>query len=99
MKKLEWECVTYDKKGKPELCSDKIKNVQDSKCNCLSCEALRHYIEKCDIEINQINHGVSTAHALQDLDPDLPQLRLEHICHLKETLKFILEKPTVEINI
>ena len=69
------------------------------KCNCPSCEALRYYIEKIDKEIVQINHGVSTADAMEDVFPNLPQERLEHLCHLKSTLQYILEKPTVEINI
>ena len=66
---------------------------------CDSCEALKHYIIKIESEIKQIDHGVAQVNDLETVFEGVSQERLEHLCHLKTTLQFILEKPKVEINI
>ena len=66
---------------------------------CPQCDAIKHNIEKIEKELEEINNGVGDVQSLEKHFEGLTQERIEHLCHLKDTLTFMLNKPEVEINL
>ena len=95
-------CTTHDHKNEVEIVGA-LKELTESSLDILKnrkiVKALKHNIEKIEKELREINAGVGNVQSLEKHFEGLTQERIEHLCHLKDTLKFILEKPEVEINL
>ena len=70
----------------------------NSNC-CPQCDSINHNIKKIEKELEEINNGTAQVQSLESTFEGLTQERIEHLCHLKDTLIFILNKPEVEINL
>jgi len=64
---------------------------------CETCEAFKHYIDKCTDEIKKIDYCVSQVSELtQVFGEGLTQKRLDFVCALKDRIDFILKNPKTE---